>query len=260
MHSTENIEIKALLVDDESVVRSGLREMLQQNFSWIVIAGEASNIPEAVKLVHQHKPDLIFLDIEMPGYSGLQLLEFFDERDLTFDIIFVTAYNDYAIQAFKVSAFDYLLKPVNLGDLTQTLHRYRHSLHRDKISDRMELLRKSYLSSEMPSRLAISSLSGIDFIDLDQVILFEASGSYTRIVIADGGTVIASKPLGEFENVLEHHTSFFRTHRSYIINLRYVNKFSTKEGDVIHMKDGTDVPLSRYRRNEFDELMMKLRV
>ncbi|MCS6973028.1 MAG: response regulator [Cyclobacteriaceae bacterium] len=260
MNSTELSDIKALIVDDEASVRKGLHEMLQKNFSWIITAGEASNIPEAVRLIHQHRPDLVFLDIEMPGYSGLQLLEFFDQKEITFDIIFVTAYNDYAIQAFKVSAFDYLLKPVSLHDLNQTLNRYRTSFQKQKISDRMELLKKSILNAEKPTRLAVSSVSGIDFIDLEQIVFFEASGSYTRIVLSSGDCVIASKPLGEFEQVLEHHTIFFRAHRSYLINLNQVQKFSTKEGEFILMKNQTEIPLSRYRKSEFDELMLKLRI
>lgn len=259
MNLTE-AEVKAILVDDEPAVRSGLYEMVQQNFAWISLVGEAGSIPEAVRLIHQHKPDLIFLDIEMPGYSGLQLLEFFNAPEISFDIIFVTAYNEYAIQAFKVAAFDYLLKPVSLHDLTQTLERYQHTRHKLKIPDRMDLLKRSFLYAEAPSKLAVSSTSGIDFIDLNDVLFFEASGSYTRIVLTDARTITASKSLGEFENLLERTPGFFRPHRSFLINLQHVKKLNSKEGDLIQMKDNSEIPLSRYRKGEFELLMLKMKI
>src|SRR6188472_2098647 len=109
---TPNRQIHVLLVDDEKVVRSALREILDKNFPFVTVVGEAASVPEAVREIQKHTPDLIFLDIEMPGYSGLQLLEFFNPQQITFDIVFVTAFNEYAIRAFKIAAFDYLLKPV----------------------------------------------------------------------------------------------------------------------------------------------------
>lgn len=256
-----NEQINVLLVDDEKPVRSALRELLQSHFSNIVIVGEAASIPEAVREINQHKPQLVFLDIEMPGYSGLQLIDFFNPGEIKFDIIFVTAFNEYAIQAFKVAAFDYLLKPVNRQDLAQTLERYTNSYHHHRVIDRVNLLKESYTKEEAPSQLAVSSANGIDFIKLDDVILFEASGSYTRIVMTGADFAItASKPLGEFETVLQHNKQFFRAHRSYLINLGYVKKLLSKEGDMILMQNDVQVPLSRYRRKDLDKAIASFRI
>jgi two-component system LytT family response regulator len=255
----KNESISVLLVDDEKSVRAALKELLHP-LSSITIVGEAASIPEAVKEIHLHKPDLIFLDIEMPGYTGLQLLEFFNPNEVNFDIIFVTAFNEYAIQAFKVSAFDYLLKPVNQQELEQTLQRYMDSVRNVKLPERVNLLKEVYAKEEMPSQIAVSSLQGIDFVQLDNIILFEASGTYTNIILRVGEPLLASKPLGEFELVLQKNPRFFRAHRSYLINLKQVRKLSSKEGDVIIMEKEIEVPLSRYRKKEFEQAIAGFKI
>jgi two-component system, LytTR family, response regulator len=209
-------KLRVLLVDDEKPVRMALREIIQRTVDFIEVVGEATNIPEAVREIHNHKPDLLFLDIEMPGYTGLQILEFFNPQDVTFDIIFVTAYNEYALQAFKISAFDYLLKPVNPEELKQTLQRYRSRQSSHKLAERVQLLRKSY-DGEQPNQLAISSVQGIEFINLDDITHLEASGTYTTVFLKDKSQVVSSKPIGEFEELLNKKTNFFRAHRSFIV-------------------------------------------
>jgi len=250
--------IKALLVDDEKPVRASLRDILTRSFPAVQLVGEAGTIPEAVREIHQHNPDLIFLDIEMPGYTGLQLLEFFNPSEITFDIIFVTAFNEYAIQAFKISAFDYLLKPVNPADLALTLQRY--SGKKQKLAERAALLKESFSENPVLSQIAISSLQGIDFVQLDNIILFEASGTYTHLILNEGEPILASKPLGEFEEVLQKNNNFFRAHRSYFINLHYVRKLSSKEGDVILLRKNIEVPLSRYRKKEFEQAIAQFKI
>lgn len=257
-HVNQIESIKALIVDDEKAVRSALREILQQNFRTVQVVSEASNIPEAVREIHRHQPDLIFLDIEMPGYSGLQLLEFFNPQEVTFDVIFVTAFNEYAIQAFKISAFDYLLKPVNTIDLEQTLLRY--SGKKQNLVERANLLKEFLTEEALPTQIAISSLAGIDFVQLENIIAFEASGTYTKIILVEGESIVASKPLGEFELILQKNPSFFRAHRSHLINLKHVRKLSSKEGDVIVLLKELEVPLSRYRKKEFESAIAGFKI
>jgi two-component system LytT family response regulator len=252
--------IRVLLVDDEITVRAALRETLNQHFPHIQVAGEAANIPEAVRQIRVLQPHLLFLDIEMPGYSGLQLLDFFNPNEVSFDIVFVTAFNQYAIRAFKIAAFDYLLKPVSRDDLAETLQRYSGKQQRQKTAERIDLLKQTYMRAEAPTQIAVSSLQGIDFIHLENIVLLEASGTYTNIVLMDGKTLVASKPLGEFEQVLQANTSFFRAHRSYLINLKRVQKLTSKEGDFIIMQHNHAVPLSRYRKKEFDNAIGGVRV
>lgn len=252
-------KIAVLLVDDEKPVREALREMLR-GFGQIEVVGEASTLPEAVREIHRLKPQLIFLDIEMPGYTGLQLLEFFNPQDITFDIVFVTAYSEYAIQAFKISAFDYLLKPVNRQELSQMLHRYESHKDQQKVTERMALLR-DVLHQDVPNKkIAISSANGISFIELEEVVLLEAAGAYTTVVLQSGEQIVSSKPIGEFESLLENDPGFFKTHRSYIIHFKFVKSLQTKEGDQVLMKNGTLVPLSRYRKKAFDDYIRDMKV
>lgn len=252
--------IKVLLVDDEKPVRSALRELLNRNFPNIVVVGEAGSVPEAVREIHQHNPDLIFLDIEMPGYSGLQLLEFFNAQQVTFDIVFVTAFNEYAIQAFKISAFDYLLKPVNTDDLKETLARYTGAHKQQHLQERINLIKESYNDAKPPTQIAVSSLQGIDFIQLENIIVLEASGAYTTLVLSEGDNIVSSKPLGEFETLLKNNINFFRAHRSFLINLNKVRKLSSKEGDVILLAKDIEVPLSRYRKKDFEAAIARFKI
>lgn len=245
-------KIRAVLVDDEKPVRDLLRQMLS-SFSYVEVVGEAANIPEAVREIHKSKPDLVFLDIEMPGYSGIQLLEFFNPQEVDFDIVFVTAYNEYAIQAFKISAFDYLLKPVDSNELENCLKRFLEVLNKEYLLERAILLKGAYFNEELPLKIAVTSLQGIDFIDLSNLVNLEASGTYTNLYLQNGDKVVSSKPLGEFEQLLSKHHQFFRTHRSHMINLNHIRKLSSKEGDVITMDNGQDIPISRYRKRDFDQ-------
>jgi two-component system, LytTR family, response regulator len=258
-HNDSDI-IKVLLVDDELTVRSALREILQHRFLNVKVVGEASNIPEAVREIHQHQPDLLFLDIEMPGYTGLQILEFFNPSEITFDIVFVTAFNEYAIQAFKISAFDYLLKPVNEQEISDMLKRYHLRKAQQQVASRMNLLKETLTSKTSPEKLAIASTNGINFVNINNIVLLEASGSYTNIVLKEGLTLMASKSLGEFESLFETNTSFFKAHRSFIINFKYVKSLTTKDGDQIEMINGVMVPLSRYRKKEFEEYIRSMKI
>ncbi len=257
---TEEPIIKVILVDDENAVRFALREILQKNFSYVRVIAEAANIQEAVREIHLHKPELVFLDIEMPGYSGLQLLDFFNPQEVTFNVIFVTAFDEYAIRAFKISAFDYLLKPINTQELEQTLIRYRGKKQKEKIIQQLELLKNSYSSNSPPTQIAISSLKGIDFIQLENIVLFEASGSYTTIIQKNSETMVASKPLGEFELIIQKNPIFFRSHRSYLINLTCVKKLLSMEGDTIILQNGLQIPLSRYRKRDFENAISAFKI
>ncbi len=253
-------QLTVLIVDDEKNVRAALSELLHTHVPFVKIVGEAGSIPEAVREIHLHNPNLVFLDIEMPGYSGLQLLEFFNSKEITFDIIFVTAFNEYAIQAFKIAAFDYLLKPVDSIELKRSVNRYLESKHTSRLEERVSLLREAYTNNLVPSQLAVPSLNGIDFIRLNNIVLLEASGTYTKIVQASGQTFLASKPLGEFEGVLQNSIKFFRPHRSFIINMDFIKQLSNRDGDIILMQNEMQVPLSRYRKAEFDKLISNYKV
>ena len=252
-------KISAILIDDEAPVRNLLKNLIQENFSELKVIGEGGSISEAVKLINKLKPDIVFLDIEMPGYSGLQIMDFFEPEEVDFDIIFITAYSEYAITAFKISAFDYLLKPINQEDLKNSLERYSRRKNKLKTEERMSLLSKQLDSGKM-EKIGVSSLDGINFINVGDIIYLEASGMYTVIVLESEKELTVSKPLKEFEDLLEKDKRFFRPHRSFLVNLEKITKYSRKEGTVIYLSNNKEIPLSRYRKSEFDVLMSSIKL
>jgi len=257
--SEDVVKIKALLVDDEASVRIVLKEILGE-IPQIQVVGEAGNVAEAVKVIHKEKPELIFLDIEMPGYTGLQLLDFFNEDEVTFEIIFVTAYDEYAINAFKLAAFDYLLKPVDSEQLNDTLERYLRKKEVSKTSQRLDVLKSAYDEQENINRIAVTSAYGVEFIEIDKLVMLEANSNYTKLYLKNGNEIVASKTLSEFESILESTQVFFRSHRSYLINMHEIVRLNAKDGVFIELKSGQSVPLSRYRRKDFDELYEKIKI
>lgn len=249
--------ITCILIDDEDAVRILLRNTLGTLPDGVKILGEGSNIPDAIRLIHAHQPDIVFLDIEMPGYSGLQLLDFFNPEDINFHIVFVTAYNQYALRAFKVAAFDYLLKPPVPEELEATLKRFRLTRKKTTLSGQIELLKSQYPSERLLDKIAISAIDGVSFVSVEDIAYFEASGMYTLIVREHEKEIMASKPIKEFEDLLQSDERFFRTHRSYLVNLSKIEKYSRSEGTQLRMSNGKEIPLSRYRKTEFDEIIRK---
>lgn len=252
-HSTAT-KLKAIIVDDEKTARIHLSCALKA-IPLVELVGEATNVPDAVKLIHKEKPNVVFLDIEMPGYSGLQLLDFFNKDEITFTIIFVTAYNEYAIQAFKMSAFDYLLKPVEDEILEQTIERYTNQEIKSKTSSQIALLKNIFKEERPINKVAISSVYGVEFVNVDDIISFEAKGNYTEVIDSDQNTILTSKPLTDFESMLEPFNLFFRTHRSAIVNIKAVNRLNTKDGLYLELTNGSCFPLSRNRKKAFDKMI-----
>lgn len=247
--------LKALIIDDEQAIRELLVEIIQQNFAdSITVSGTGNSVAEAVKLIHQHKPDVVFLDIEMPGNSGLQLVDFFNPEEMCFEIVFITAYSEYAIKAFKVSAFDYLLKPIDMEELSSTIERLKQSIKiRENIAPRVSILKEQYQKELTSKNMAIRTLEGTHFIETEKIIYLEADGMYTNIYLQDNRKIMASKPIGDFEEMMDMKRTFFRAHRSYIINMKKIIRYSKTEGYTIHIENGVEIPLSRYRKEEFEE-------
>jgi two-component system, LytTR family, response regulator len=242
-------EIKAIIIDDELHARTILSKLLNFSFPEIKIVGEGEDLPKAIELIYKEKPDLVFLDIEMPNYSGLQINDFLGTKR-NFDIIFVTAYNQFAINAIKISAFDYLLKPIQEEELAISINRFKEKFETSKnlnTIDKLEILNEN-LKSTHPKKLIIQNHQGIYYFELETIFYLEASGMYT-IVHSKEGQFVASKPLKDFESLLS--SNFFRIHRSYIVNCDYITKYSNKEGSAITINNGTSLPLSRSKKEEF---------
>jgi two-component system LytT family response regulator len=242
-------KIKAIIVDDEPNARVALRGLLEENFSEVEILAECKDVPEAVKAINKLRPAVVFLDIEMPGYSGFELLDFFDEKQINFRIIFVTAYSEHSLRAFETSAVDYILKPVRLEHIARALKKIQHS---DQAVDarNYQVLKENFT---VPSdrKIVLQTAETIFVVRLDDILYLQAEGSYTRFYTTSHGVLTITKKLIDFE-YLEHSGAFFRTHRSYIVNLNQVKKVDKKEF-ILVMNNDAEVYLAQDKKNQLLE-------
>ncbi|HCS21791.1 MAG TPA: DNA-binding response regulator [Bacteroidetes bacterium] len=247
------MKLRAIICDDEEKARRLLKHLLEQCQIPVEVVAEASNLPDAVMAINEKNPDLLFLDIEMPQYSGLQILDFYKDKELPCELVFVTAYNEFAMQALRLSALDYILKPATLDVLEELLQRFEKNSQEKK--KRIEVLKAHY---DKPfSRIALPNSSGYQFVEIKNILYLEADGMYTHLFLNEGTPILVSKPLVDFERLLHDDRSFFKVHRKYIINLNQMNSFvrSTSE---IQMEGGTLIPLSRHRKQEFEDEIHRL--
>lgn len=241
--------MKAIVIDDELRARRILKTLLQKHCPQINVVGEAENVPDAVQLIHRESPDIVFSDIEMPEYSGFELLKFISNID--FALIFVTAYQEYAIRAFEVSAVDYLLKPIEIELLKKAVEKVEQQLGptgNAGNNQKMETLREN-LTGEYLTRFALPMADGLMFVEADDIMYLIAEGSYTEIVFSDKKRVLITKKIKYFEENLAN-PCFFRSHRSYIVNLNKISQY-IRTGNYIVMDDGFKVSLARDRKDEF---------
>lgn len=242
--------IKALIIDDEERARRVLRNMLQEYCPDVEIVAECKNVPSAVKQINELEPDVVFCDIEMPDHSGLELISFF--KDVTFELIFATGYSEYAIQAFEMSAIDYLLKPIQIEKLEAAVEKVRQKMQQQSDTDqRLEILRNN-ISSGVISKVALPVYDGLAFVNVADIVCVEADGSYARIWLRDGEDMLISKKLKYFEALLQDRLEFFRVHRSGIININFLKKYSRNEGYVF-LENDRSMRVSRERKAEFEE-------
>lgn len=244
-------KLKVAIIDDEPHGVESVRMFLNENYPSFEIMGDANSVKSAVELLSNVNVDLVFMDIQLPDGSGFDILEQLTKRD--FNIIFVTAYNQYAIKAFKYSAIDYLLKPFDYTDMDmavkkiigkkQTVPEYEKQLD--------TLLQNT--KREKPDRIVLATSESIEFVNVKEIIHIQSDGNYCTLHIKGREDLLVSKNLGEFESILEDFP-FFRTHQSHIVNLNYVQKVSRFEGDII-MEGGTTAILSRRKRNQFMDAM-----
>jgi two-component system LytT family response regulator len=240
--------LKALIIDDEQRSRELLKTLVTDYCPDVEVTGMADDVPSGVKTIHKLQPDIVFLDIEMPGYSGFQLLDFFEEVD--FEIIFTTAYREYAFRAFQVSAIDYLLKPIEIEQLQKAVAKVMEQRKPQHMRERLETLR-SNLRDEQISRLALPISDGLLFVDVEDIILLEADRAYTTLFLENGTNVVVSKNIRTFEKILSEHPAFFRAHRSFLINLNRVKRYSRQDGGYIIMDNDKEVSLSKEKREDF---------
>lgn len=247
-------KIKTLIIDDEPDAVLALELILTRFCPYIEIKGKAHNAIEGLKLINTQKPHLVFLDVDMPNGSGFDLLESLPEKN--FLVVFVTAYNEYAIKAFKVNAIDYLLKPADIEEVMAAANKAKEMVEKNQLPqiDYIPLLN----SVKPPQqKIAISTSDGIEYIDLNDIIHIDAEGSYAKICMKNKASLMVSKNLKEISEMLDSNI-FYRAHNSHIVNLNHVKRFNSKEGGFAEMIDGSMVLVSKRNKDEFLERMNKM--
>jgi two-component system LytT family response regulator len=242
--------MKVILVDDEMVANESLTLIIHEYLPDIEILGTACSANEARKLIAISKPDLVFLDIEMPGEDGFELLK--SLKSINFNIIFITAYNQYAIKAFKFSAIDYLLKPVKISELINAVNRVKNVMSQWHIPDYKTLLEN--IQSVKPVKIVLSTTESREYLSIDDIIHIEGDVNYSKFFLICGRTILVSKTLKVYEDLLIGN-DFFRTHKSSLVNLKHVKRIISKEGLSIEMSDGSHALLSRQCKDDFIQAM-----
>jgi two-component system LytT family response regulator len=247
--------IKAVIIDDEQHSIDTLKWKLENYCPDVAVQASFNSPAEGIKYLKQNPPDLLFLDIEMPMLNGFDVLEELG-RDLSFDIIFITAYDNFGIQAVKFSALDYLLKPVQNRELKEAIDKHLKKSAHKVPSEQIEVLLNNVQAEKRGKvgKIALASKESIEFVDPQQIVCCEASSNYTTIYLSDNRKKVISKTLKDFEDMLSLH-QFFRPHNSFLINLRRVNEFIRGDGGYIVMENKMKIPVSKTKKEELMELL-----
>jgi two-component system LytT family response regulator len=241
-------KINAIIVDDEESARNVLSSLLTRCCPEINVVAKCVDVPEAVEHIKRLNPDVVFLDVQMPNYAGYEIANFFD--DITFEIIFVTAFDQYAIKAFELSAIDYLVKPINRLRLAEAINRLKDKVEQKSTKENYEVLLESIKQKEF-EKIIIPELGNKRVLLLKNIIAIEAKGAYSNVYLMDNKNVLVSKNLKYFETVLPENSTFFRAHKSWVINLRHMETYSNSKHQIT-LGGNIVAKLSKYRLTEFE--------
>ncbi len=248
--------LKALIVDDEYNNRENLGFLLKNDCNGIEVVGTAENGQLAREWLANNKADVVFLDISMPVETGFEMLQKIKEQN--FRVVFVTAHDEFALQAIKASAVDYLLKPVNIIELQAAVQKLHDGFGNKQFDDQkhelVDNLVHNYLPGKPPSKIALPQIGGVNFVDTNEIVSLQADSNYTIIYKRDMHKLVVTKTLKDFEEILDDN-QFLRIHKSHIINLKYIVEYSTNDGGLVKMEDGNSWTISRRQLETFIEKM-----
>jgi len=244
----------AIIVDDEKHCRDVLGLLLQKHCPIVNLVASCSEGASALEAIEMHRPDIVFLDIEMPEMSGFDMLEAC--RFTNFEVIFTTAYNEYAIKAIRHNALDYILKPIDKDELIQAVFRVQKDKPVKEVA-RVDNFVEYLTRQKMGDRIALPTSDGLQILQSEEIWYCESEGGYTRFFLTSGKISLISKTLKEVEDVLEVK-GFCRVHHSYLINLRYVQKYIRGDGGEVMMANGKNIPVSRNKKQEFLNFLEKI--
>lgn len=247
--------IRCVLVDDETDSLEVMEMLLKTYYPRVKVEAVCNSAEKGIAAINQYRPDVVLLDIEMPNMNGFDMLEQFD--DLFFEVVFITAYHQFAIKAFRYSALNYLLKPVDPDDLLETIQRIEKK-KTSPLKEQMELLMQTVRNdgNQTIPRIALTTSEGLLFVNTADIIFCESDSNYTKVVLKDKKKILVSKPLKEIDDTLSGN-DFYRIHNSFLINLNHITKYVRGDGGYVVMDDGTPVSISRTRKLEFVELFSR---
>lgn len=241
--------IDCLIIDDEPDAREALKMVVEKYCPDVEILAVCETPEKGLEEILNLQPDLVFLDVEMPGMSGFDLLQHIDE--INFAVIFVTAYNRYAIQAIKFSALDYLLKPVDPDDLVSAVQKAKDWQHQKELAYRYQSVISNVKNQQLNmDKLAIPDSDGIIFVETAHIICCRADGNYTMLYMSGGKTILVSKTLKDFEAILSNH-GFSRVHHAALINMKHIQKYVKGDGGYVVLSDNHHVDVSRRKKEGF---------
>lgn len=238
---------KVLIIDDENRTRELIAKMIDSFGFDVQTIPEGENVHSGIAAIEKHQPDIVFLDIQMPDGTGFDVIRSIENK--TFEVIFITAHEEFAIKAIKFSALDYLLKPVDAAELKAALEKALSSLDDRRENTQFDALQKN-ISPNEKRRLVLKTQESVHVVDLDDIIRCEADRNYTSFFLSGGKKILVSKTLKEYETLLTAH-NFLRVQQSHLININYVDRYDKKNGGAVVMKDGSEVPLSPAKRDLF---------
>lgn len=244
--------VRTIIIDDEESARTTLKALLMRYVPDVQVVAEAYNVESGVNAIRQHTPDLIFLDIQMPDGSGFRLLELIPNID--FNVIFTTAYDQYALKAIKANALDYLLKPIVPEDLKNAVEKHKNNVSSSSNSFILKNLLENINESK---KIALHTFEGIHVVQMADIIRCQSDDCYTNIFLNDGKQVMVSKTLKEIEESLSA-SMFIRTHKSHLVNVDYIKTVVRQDGGYVIMKDGSEIPISRRKKEAVMKIINKI--
>ncbi|MEA1875323.1 MAG: LytTR family DNA-binding domain-containing protein [Bacteroidota bacterium] len=247
--------IKAVIIDDSPDIRDLHKSLLQKHFPEISVEGMAESVEAGVKLILSVKPQLVFLDIELKDGTGFQILQ--QVKPYNFALIFVTAFNDFAIQAIKFSALDYILKPVNEFEFKQAVERALASFESHETSQQITNFFEHYERQAQAKKIILKTTQDIHLVDISDIAYCKSDNTYTSFYLASGQRIVVSTPLKNYDEMLSDY-QFFRPHQSFIVNLNQVTKIDKTDGGFLVMKDGTEIPISQRRKASLLQILDRL--
>ena len=249
--------MRTVVIDDQKQPRGALTELLKLYCPQITVVAQAHNVSSGLIAIKKNLPELVFLDIEMPDGTGFDLLQKLD--NINFKVIFTTGYEKYAIKAFKFSAIDYLLKPVDSDDLLAAVNKATKEPKREIVDAKIQtLLGNFYQNKELPQKIVLSDSDSLHVIETKDIIRLESQDNYTNFYLKNDKTILISKHLKTYEMLLSH-SGFYRTHQSHMVNLNEIKRLDKKNGGLLIMSNNATVPISRRKKEELINTLYNLK-